>query len=54
MGPIDNLLHGDREYLYIMMTLETPATDAFKALLVFHIHIIFGQGSYARRAQWNS
>jgi hypothetical protein len=43
MGPIDNLLHIDREYLYIMMTLETPAADAFKELIVSHV--IFGQVS---------
>jgi hypothetical protein len=46
MGPIDNFLHVDREYLYIMMILETPATDAFKELIVSPgSHIIFGQAS---------
>jgi hypothetical protein len=37
MGPIDNLLHIDREYLYIILTGETPATDAFMELIVSHI-----------------
>jgi hypothetical protein len=34
IGPIDNLLHIEREYLYIIMTRETPATDAFMELIV--------------------
>jgi hypothetical protein len=46
MGPIDNLLHIDREYLYVIMTGETPATDAFMELIVSHI--IFG-GSMQNR-----
>ena len=41
MGQIDNLLLIDREYLYIMMTLETAATEAFNELIVSLI--IFGQ-----------
>jgi hypothetical protein len=37
MGPIDKLLHIDRECLYIKMTLETPAAEAFKELIVSHV-----------------
>jgi hypothetical protein len=46
MGPIDNLLYIDREYLYIIMTLETPATEAFTELIVSHI--IFGGSMHIR------